>query len=164
MLSKEEAHPLLWQKIEHVRVGMLTTVGPNGALLSRPMSNQQVDEDGVLWFFVSDEAAVSNQIASSPNVNVSFAAPEDSLYVSVAGTAALVKDKEKIKAMWNPLVGAWFPKGIEDPHVTLIGVTIDSAEYWDSDKSRMMQLFAMAKAAVTGKPPTNIGDHQKIVL
>ena len=64
----------------------------------------------------------------------------------------------------NPLVGAWFPKGIEDPHVTLIGVTIDSAEYWDSDKSRMMQLFAMAKAAVTGKPPTDIGDHKKIVL
>ncbi|MBC7513184.1 MAG: pyridoxamine 5'-phosphate oxidase family protein [Herminiimonas sp.] len=164
MLSKEEAHPTLWQKIEHVRVGMLTTVGPDGALLSRPMSNQQVDADGALWFFVSDEAAVSKQIVSSPNVNVSFAAPEDSLYVSVAGTAALVKDKEKIAAMWNPMVSAWFPKGADDPHVALIRVAIDSAEYWDSDKSRMMQLFAMAKAAVTGKPPTDIGEHKKIVL
>jgi general stress protein 26 len=154
----------LWTKIEHVRVGMLTTVGDTGALFSRPMTSQRVDKDGLLWFFVSDQAAVAQNIEHNSSVNVAFAKPEDSLYVSVSGTASIVKDRTTIHSMWNPMVAAWFTGGADDPHVALIKVEVTSAEYWDSDKSKMTQLFAMAKAAVTGKPPTDIGEHQKVVL
>lgn len=154
----------LWTKIEHVRVGMLTTVGEGGALFSRPMTSQRVDKDGLLWFFVSDQAAVAHNIEHNPSVNVAFAAPDDSLYVSVSGTASIVKDRTTIHSMWNPMVAAWFAGGADDPHVALIKVQVASAEYWDSDKSKMAQLFAMAKGAVSGKPPTDIGEHKKVVI
>jgi len=36
---------------------------------------------------------------------------------------------------------------------------VDGVEYWDSDHSKMVQMIMMAKAAVTGTPPTNIGTH-----
>ncbi|GAC1406475.1 MAG: pyridoxamine 5'-phosphate oxidase family protein [Burkholderiaceae bacterium] len=161
MQANTESNAALWQKVGQVRVGMLTTVSADSRLLSRPMTSQKVDKDGLLWFFTSDEAAVSTQIDNNPAVNVSFASHEDSLYVSVAGIARIVRDKSTIEAMWNPMVAAWFPGGPSDPHVALIRVEVGSAEYWDSDKSKMMQLFAMAKAAVTGDPPTNIGTHKK---
>lgn len=164
MQSTTAAHAGLWQKIEHVRVGMLTTTGDGNQLNSRPMTSQKVDEDGLLWFFTSDQATVAKDIEAHPAVNVAFAAPEDSLYVSVSGNAVIVKDRETIKAMWNPFVQAWFPGGPEDPHVALIKVTVTAAEYWDSDKSKMTQLLDMAKAAVSGKPPTGIGEHKKIDL
>ena len=164
MQTATDPHVSLWQKIEHVRVGMLTTVNAEGTLESRPMTNQKIDEQGLLWFFVNDQAAVSKQIAHNGSVNVSFAAPSDSLYVSVSGAAEIVKDLATIKSMWNPIVGAWFPGGAEDPHVALIRVKLCSAEYWDSDKSKMTQLFMMAKAAVTGEPPTGIGEHRTIAL
>ena len=161
-MSSTTTHDTLWKKIEHVRVGMLTTVDSTNGLLSRPMTSQKVDDHGLLWFFTSDLASVATNIESHPAVNVSFSAPEDSLYVSVAGNAEIVHDKAVIKAMWTPMVGAWFPEGADDPHVALIKVHVTSAEYWDSDKSKMMQLLAMARAVVTGKPPTNIGEHKKI--
>jgi len=164
MHSNHEATAALWKKIEHVRIGMLTTVAADNTLVSRPMTNQKVDKDGLLWFYVSDESAVSKQIDVQPNVCVSFTALEDSLYVSVSGRADIVKDKALIHSMWNPIVAAWFPNGPDDPHVALIKVEIHSAEYWDSKLSKMTQLLKMAAAAVTGKPPTDISDHKKIAL
>lgn len=154
----------LFQKIQHIRVGMLTTHGEGNTLLSRPMTSQNVDKEGLLWFFTSDQATVAENIQRQADVNVSFTAPGDSLYVSVSGQAEVIKDRSVIRDMWNPMVGAWFPGGPDDPHVALLKVTVSGAEYWDSDKSKMMQLFAMAKAAVTGEPPTSIGEHKKITL
>ena len=164
MQSSSDSTAALWKKIEHVRVGMLTTVDADGTLSSRPMTSQKVDEAGLLWFFVSDQANVAKNIQHSPHVNVAFAAPEDSLYVSVSGAAEIIKDPATIKSMWNPFVQAWFPDGPDDPHVALIKVRIGAAEYWDSDKSKMTQLMEMAKAAVTGHPPTAIGEHRKVEL
>jgi general stress protein 26 len=152
----------LQEKIVDIRIGMLTTSDPAGTLVSRPMTSQKFDKDGLLWFFTSDLAKVAKEIEYNAAINVSFSSKEDSLYVSVSGNAEIVKDKAMIKEMWNPMVGAWFPEGADDPHVALIKVTVVAADYWNSDKSKMMQLFEMAKAAVTGNPPTGMGEHRKI--
>lgn len=164
MQSNNESATTLWQKIEHVRVGMLTTIAADGTLVSRPMTSQKVDDDGVLWFFASAEAAVAHQIEHNPVVNVGFAAPDDSVYVSVSGTAEVVLDKMMIASMWSPLVSVWFAGGADNPHIALIKVKVHAAEYWDSDQSKMMQLYAMAKAAVTGEPPAAIGEYRKFNL
>jgi hypothetical protein len=37
-----------------------------------------------------------------------------------------------------------------------------AAEYWDSNDSKMVRLFAMAKAAVTGSTPDVDTDHGTI--
>ena len=160
-----ETPAVLWPKIEHVRIGMLTTTDSNGHLISRPMTNQRVDTDGRLWFFTSDESSVSHNISAEPKVNVSFVHAEDSLYVSVSGHAEQIRDKAKITELWNPLVAAWFPAGIEDPHLVLIKVCIESAEYWDSDASKMTQLLNMTKAALSGHAPEiKPGEHGRVIM
>jgi general stress protein 26 len=164
MQSNLESITTLQKKIEDVRIGMFTTVGIKNKLWSRPLTIQEIDKNGFLWFFVSVEADVSKQIQGNNSINVSFAKPSDSLYVSVNGTAEIIKDKEKIKSMWNPMVDAWFPGGIDNPHLALIKVDITSAEYWDSDKSKVRQLFKMAVASITGNAPTDIGKHKTISL
>ena len=58
----------------------------------------------------------------------------------------------------------WFPNGIDDPHLILIKSKIETAEYWDASNNKMLQLFALAKAAVTGEQPRKIGEHEKIAL
>ena len=78
--------------------------------------------DGGLWFYTSTHADLWENIGAMPEVNVSFSQPDDSLYVSVSGTAQRVVDREQIKAMWNPMVQAWFPAGPDDPHVVLVRV------------------------------------------
>lgn len=49
-----------------------------------------------------------------------------------------------------------------DPNLGLLTVHIDNAEFWDVDDSKMVQIFKMMKAAVTGEPPKNMGEHKTL--
>lgn len=142
-----------------VKFGMLTTVDENERLSSRPLTSQQVDAAGNMWFFISDEATFISAVQQHPEVNVNFSDVDDSLYVSVSGRAEVLRDRQKAEELWNAMVKPWFPEGVDDPHLRLLKVQIHAAEYWDSGSSKMMQLFAMAKAAITGEQPKNIGEH-----
>ncbi|MFZ6656421.1 pyridoxamine 5'-phosphate oxidase family protein [Undibacterium sp. TJN19] len=145
--------------IKDVKFGMLTTVDENRQLSSRPLTSQQVDASGNIWFFISDEATFLNAVRQNPEVNASFSNVDDSLYVSISGRAQVLRNRQKAEELWNVMAKPWFPSGVDDPHLMLLKVQIHAAEYWDSGSSKMMQLFAMAKAAVTGEQPKNIGEH-----
>src|SRR5450830_545501 len=151
-------------KIKQVKFGMFTTSDDTRTLTSRPLTLQQTDSQGQMWFFVSNQTPFVRELLNNPQVNISFAEPGDSLYVSVCGHAELVKDRAKAEELWNPLVKAWFPGGLDDPQLSLIKVTIQSAEYWDSSASKMMQYYAMAKAAITGEQPKDLGEHGRVEL
>ena len=153
----------LKSKIKPIRFAMFTTIDEHGHLISRPMTNQEMDAEGNLWFFTSSQTDLWENIAAHPEVNLSFSEPQDNVYVSISGRAERVVDRAKIKDMWNPAVQAWFPAGPDDPHAMLVRVVSDSAEYWDSNASTMVQLYKMAKAVLTGSTPDG-GDHAKINL
>ncbi|MCD2516795.1 pyridoxamine 5'-phosphate oxidase family protein [Massilia sp. G4R7] len=153
---------LLADKIGSMRFAMFTTRDANGHLVSQPMTNQQIDAEGGLWFYTRSTTELWENIAHEPEVNVSFANNDDSTYVSVSGTAERVVDRAQIKALWNAMVQAWFPAGPEDEHVVLVRVLPHAAEYWDSNDSKMVRMFAMAKAAVTGSTPDVDADHGTI--
>jgi len=152
----------LTKRIKDVKFGMFTTSDSEGRMTSRPLTCQQIDDAGTMWFFVSDEEEFTRHLPNLPSVNVSFADVDDHLYVSVSGRAGLTRDRAKMEELWKPSVKAWFPQGLDDPHLALLKVTMQSAEYWDTGNSKMVSLFAMAKAAVTGKPPTDIGEHKHL--
>lgn len=133
---------------------MMTTVEKSGSLRSRPMYTQQLEFDGELWFFTSDDSGKVAEIQADSDVNLTYAEPKDDLYVSVSGKADLVRDRSKIDELWNPSLKAWFKGGKDDPHIALLRVTVTEAEYWDDNHSKMSQLFGMAKAALTGETYT----------
>ena len=151
-------------KIKQVEFGMFTSSNDSRTLTSRPMTQQQVDALGNMWFFVSDQEAFTRDLLGNAQVNVSFSDIKDSLYVSVTGRAELLRDRIKAEELWNPMVKAWFPAGLDDPHLALIKVKIQSAEYWDAPSSKMTQFLSIAKAAFTGERPHHVGEHEKINL
>jgi general stress protein 26 len=152
-------------KIRPVRFAMFTTVDQEGRLVSQPMTVQHSGDEGALWFFCSTLSGLWDHIAHQPEVNLSFVDPEANLFVSVSGSAERVVDRARIEAMWNPMVQAWFPNGPTDEHAVLVRVLPHSAEYWDSGESKMVQMFQMAKAALTGtRPEIDPGEHGKIEL
>ncbi|MBB5367310.1 MULTISPECIES: pyridoxamine 5'-phosphate oxidase family protein [unclassified Janthinobacterium] len=151
-------------KIKQVKFGMFTTSDDTRTLTSRPLTLQQTDSEGRMWFFVSEQTPFVRDLLNNPQVNISFAEPGDSLYVSVCGHAELVKDRSKAEELWSPLVKAWFPGGLDDPQLALIKVSLQSAEYWDVNSSKMTQFFEMAKAAITGDRPKDLGEHGRVDL
>jgi general stress protein 26 len=148
--------------IEDIDFAMLTTIN-GGQLRSRPMSTQKFEFDGDLWFFTSDQTHKVDEIEKDNRVNVAYSKPEDNVYLSVSGRAQLVKDKEKIEELWNPILKAWFPEGLDDPTLSLLKISVEEAEYWDSPNSKIVQLVGFVKALVTGTPADG-GDHGKINL
>jgi len=149
----------VWEKAAKIRIGMLTTkLGDR--LTSRPMTIQQVDPSPVaVWFFTSKHGELATSLGQGGPANLSVSDHGDSFYVSIAGTARLVDDRAQKEALWSTMAKAWFPGGVDDPNLALIRMDVDGVEYWDSDHSKMVQMLMMAKAAVTGNPPTNIGTH-----
>ncbi|WP_426112633.1 pyridoxamine 5'-phosphate oxidase family protein [Massilia sp. PWRC2] len=155
----------LTDKIKSVRFAMFTTTDQHGHLISQPMTNQEVDADGALWFFTSSSTELWHNIGTSPNVNVSFAEPEDALYVSISGVAERVVERARIDALWNPMVAAWFPNGKDDPHVVLVKVASSTVQYWDSKENKLTRMVEMAKAVITGsRPALDPADHGHIKL
>ena len=148
--------------INEIDFCMLTTMD-DGHLRSRPMSTQKFEFDGDLWFFTSDQTHKIEEIERDNRVNVSYAQPDEDRFVSVSGTAEMVKDRAKMEELWNPILKAWFPKGLEDPNLCLLKLLVEKAEYWESPSGALVQMAGFVKAIVTGKE-AEWGDNEKIEL
>lgn len=133
--------------IEDIEVAMLTTVTADGALRSRPMATQEMREDGELWFFMSDDSGKAKDLSGEHAVNVSYSDPARHRYVSVTGNATVVHDRAKAKALWNDGVARFFPRGLDDPHLALLLVRVETAEFWDATAGRMKPLAEGAREA-----------------
>ncbi len=162
--SPGEARAKLWELIKDIRFAMFTTRHTNGYLHSRPMTtqNRRIDEDSSLWFFMSRANGPVDDILHDASVNVVYADPGQDSYVSVSGNARVVEDMARKEQLWSKMNDAWFPRGPTDPDVALVEVRIAQAHYWDVDASKIVQLFKLAKAAVTGHPPQDLGEHAAV--
>ncbi|MGI8468486.1 MAG: pyridoxamine 5'-phosphate oxidase family protein [Pyrinomonadaceae bacterium] len=160
--TRQESIKKLNDLIKDVRIAMLTTIDW-GILRSRPMATQAAEFGGELWFMTSSDTHKTDEIEKDRRVNVSYAAPDSNTYVSVSGTAKIINDRQKIEDLWSPIYKAWFPKGLDDPTICLLKVTVEQAEYWDSSSSTLVQIAGFLKAIVTGQQADG-GDHGKVSL
>lgn len=161
--TQEEGRKKIGELIKDIQFAMLTTVEPDGTIRSRPMATQKQEFDGDLWFFTGASSPKVSEIRADSEVNVSFADPANNAYVSVSGTAQLVRDRRKIEELWNPILKAWFPDGLDDPDLALLKVTATQAEYWDSPNGKVVQALGFAKALLTGKQADG-GENEKVSL
>lgn len=160
MATQEELEQL-GTLIGKARIGIITTVNLDGALVSRPMAVKDREFDGDLWFFTEDPSHKTDEVRANPQVNVALDSGKG--WVSLAGEAAVVKDAAKIDELWDTAAEAWFTDGRNDPKVALLKVTAHTAEYWATDDPKPLLLLKYAKAAVTGGRP-NVGEARTVDL
>ena len=157
--SAADARRRVTELIRAARICLLTTTAVDGRQVSRPMGLQEAEFDGDLWFFAYADSAKVRQIPVNPQVNVAFSDPKHNTWVSIAGTATEGFDRARAEELWNPLLKAWFPDGLDTPGLTLIKVHAGSAEYWDSPGSTVVNLLGLRQgggdrqAAEGGREP-----------
>lgn len=165
MKNSSEIFKKLSDMVRDIKVAMFTTQDADGTIRSRPMMVQGIEKDGSVWFFTSKNSGIVHTLQANSQVNLAYSSPEASQYVSLSGSAEVVDDQRRKKEMWSAEYNAWFPKGVNDPELTMLRVQIEAAEYWDSKTSRLVTLMAAAKAAITGNRPNYDEDaHGKIEL
>ena len=154
----------LRELIKDIDYCMLTTVDDDGCLRSRPMaSNGQIDANGDLWFFTYASSHKVVEVDRQNQVNVSFSDPKKQQYVSLSGTAEIVRDRAKMQQLWKPELKAWFPQELNEPDIALLKVNAEKAEYWDAPAGWVAKTLGFIKAATTGEKAGS-GENAKISL
>ena len=136
--------------VKEIKFAMLTTQCPDGSLHSRPMSTLQMDEDGHLWFFTSQQSTKIADIDEHCEVNLAYSRTDKQDYLSVSGTAQVIRDRAKMEALWTPWLKPFFQDGLDDPDLILLKVRMDEADYWDAPGSAVKRLYGLCKGALTG--------------
>jgi general stress protein 26 len=126
--------------IKDIPFAMFTTVTAEGGLRSRPMVASEHAFDGALWFFTRTKSAVAQEIAGSPQVNVTYVSAPEDRFVSVSGAASVVRDLDHATRMWSSAYSQWFTGGASDPELSLIRIDSLRIEYWDRKAGRMQEL------------------------
>jgi len=147
--------------LKGARICMLTTQDEHDNLRSRPMALQEADIETDLWFFTARHSPKVNEIKGDSRVNVSII--NGNTYISISGSAALVDDKRKASDLWNPAYKAWFPKGLDDPELLLLKVSIEQAEYWDNPGGMVTTLIAYVKSVATGQA-ASVGENKTLKI
>jgi general stress protein 26 len=149
------------------RVAMLTTETPDGALRSRPMATARMQGDGDVWFLTRAQAPKVGEVQENDRVNVGYASPKQGRYVSLSGTASLLRDPQRVLELWRKRHRKWFPAGKQDPDLAALRVRIDRAEYWDEPTGQMVVLSpaeAQAGAPDEAGAAARIADAMKALV
>ena len=151
------------------RVAMLTTVTPDGALRSRPMATVPLQDDGDIWLLTKAGAPKVGEVEEHHRVNLNYASDEDDRYISLSGTASLVRDPQRVLGLWKKRHRKWFPEGKNDPELAALRVQVERAQYWDEADGRMVVLGPSggAEAAPANDEPgaaSRIADAMKALV
>ena len=120
-------------------------------LSARPMSRQQIDDDGTLWFFSEKDSHKNQHIEQDNRVQLFFSNRNSSEYLSIYGSAEIIKDAAKAKELWSPMAKTWFNGGPEDPSLTIIKVVPQDGYYWDTKDGKLVTLLKIAAGTIMGK-------------
>lgn len=141
----------LKEMITSADICMFASHNAGDTLSARPMSTQEVDDGGTLWFFSQASSDLNAEIQTDCRVQLFYANKAKSEYLSFSGMATVVRDIEKARELWTRWVKTWFTEGPEDPELTIIKVEPSSAYYWDTKNSKMVSMLKIMAGAVTGK-------------
>lgn len=125
------------EKMRDIDFAVLSTRTSSGAIAARPMSNnRQVEYDGDNYFFTCDHHGSVKDIENDPNVGLGYQGKSGALgmkpfFITVEGTAELIKDKAEFAEHWTKDLENWFKEGIDTPGLTLIKVHATRLHYWD---------------------------------
>lgn len=156
----------IYEILQNFHTAMLVTHAGGADLHARPMEIAEAGPDCHVWFFTDASSPKSQEIRQEEEVLLTFQ-KDHQRYLTINGTADLVKDRSRIESFWKESYRVWFPGGIDDPSLILVHVIPRTAEYWDSSGLQGIRyLYEAAKAYVTGtQPDVNDEDqHGKVAL
>jgi len=123
--------------------------GPSAGV--RPMTVQQIDEEGILWIMSANDSHANAEIALDNRVKLYFQGSKHSDFLYLTGEAEISADRDKIRELWNPIMKTWFTEGENDPRISLIRVSPASGYYWDNKNGNLVAGIKMMIGAAIGR-------------
>ena len=160
-MAEQEKIARVWDIIEKVGVGMLTTRFAGG-LRARPLEARPDRDAGLIWFVTDARSGKEHEIEAEQDVGLVFIDPKDKAYLSITARAEVQRDHSKAAEIWKKTDDMWW-YGPNDPNVCVLRVQPLTAELWDGPSSNAVAAFDFAKARLTGQKP-NLGENRKVTV
>lgn len=128
-----------------------TNIQTGKPFATRPMSVQEMDEQGCFWFLSATDSHKNQEITANPAVQLLFQGSDYADFLTVYGQAAISTDKKRIKELWNPILKTWFTEGVDDPRISVIKVEPVEAYYWDIKTNQAVAFLKRVAGAIIGK-------------
>jgi general stress protein 26 len=163
-LRGEEGLKKLAELMKGIRIAMLTTLATDGSISARPMEVHGKTFDGTLWFLARSDSEMVDQIARNQHVTLTLADSSESKYLALKGRASVNHDRAKIGELWNPIYQAWFPKGKDDPEITVLRVDVSEADYWEASSSSLVRRARYSAAAPKGREKMSVRETGHVLV
>ncbi|MFC3199348.1 pyridoxamine 5'-phosphate oxidase family protein [Parapedobacter deserti] len=151
-LNGQEAIDKLKDLVDGIDIGVLCTFMPGTDYPHAvPMSRQEVDENGHIWFLFSSESETHKHLQHNNKASLLYSDVRNYKFLSINGTAEISQDQGRIDKYWSNMVAAWFEKGREDPHIRVLKVIPEDAHYWDTKSNKLVTLLKVAASGASGK-------------
>jgi general stress protein 26 len=105
-----------------------------------------------------------DQIARNQHVTLSLADPSESKYLALKGRSSASHDRAKIADLWSPIYQTWFPKGKDDPQITVLRVDVSEADYWEASSSKLVRRASYSAAASTGGDKVSVRETGHVLV
>ncbi len=161
-LYDDDAREKIKELAEDIDFCMLVTNMDEKPLSAVPMSTKQVDDHGAVWFLSKASSEHNRNIAKDRDVQLLYSGTSDMEFLSVYGEAFIETNREVIHELYSKADNAWFD-GKDDQDITAIKVNPKEAYYWDNKHNKMVTLFKLGMAAVSGNKQ-DISEKGKIEL
>lgn len=151
-LKNAEAIQKIKDLVDAIDIAMLSTYSKSESYpCSVPMSRQEVDDEGNIWFLFSTDSTTFENLQVDKRITLNFAHVGDYKFLNINGTAEISTDQARIDKYWSKFNEAWFEKGKEDPAIRIMKVIPEEAHYWDNKTNKLATLLKVATSAISGK-------------
>jgi general stress protein 26 len=150
-LKNEEAIQKLKDMVDKIDIGMLcSNISDKDYIHAIPMSRQEVDEAGNIWFLFSAQSETYQNVKKSEKVSLLYSDIKSYGFLSINAVAEISEDPARIDKYWNKMMEAWFEGGRKDANIRLLKVVPVEAHYWDNKTNKLVTFFKVAVSAVSG--------------
>lgn len=156
-LNNEDAIRKLKELATKIDIGMLGTHTQDSKHIHAvPMSTQEVDDQGNLWFLFSSESETFRHLQEDSGICLLYSDPGSYSFLSIHADTEVSRDQDRIEKYWNKMVEGWFEKGKEDPRIRVMKVKPFEAHYWDTESNKLVTFLKVAVSGITGQK-TDVG-------
>ena len=150
--DRNEIEDLLWKELGKDRVAMLGVRSGQPAHF-KAMTPYGEREGGRLWFFVKRDNDLVTAARSGTEAVLVYQATDGKFQASLIGRLVEDFNEAKRDQYWTAPAAAYFPRGKDDPELTMLRLDLTDAEIWHSEAGPIRFAYEVAKANLTKSEP-----------
>lgn len=154
----------LYEMLKDFDTAMLVTRSADGRMHARPMAVAELAPNADAYFVTGIDSPKVAEIEADPHVTLTF--QSSAQFATISGRVTVVRDRALLDRLWKEAWKVWFPKGKEDPQISLLKFDAEQGELWDNAGTRGVKYaFEAAKAYAKGeRPKTDPNQHRRVDL